>query len=39
MAMKFDGVSETSSGYRHFFDYEREHRDAEHEYDVEREIE
>jgi four helix bundle protein len=33
MAMKFDGVSESSSEYNHADDFEHEHRDAEHEHD------
>jgi hypothetical protein len=32
MAIKFDGVSESSSEYNHSGDYEHEHRDAEHEH-------
>lgn len=31
MAMKFDGVSESTIDYAVVFDYEHEHRDAEHE--------
>jgi four helix bundle protein len=37
MAMKFDGVSESSSEYSLSDDYEHEHRDAEHEHDEEPE--
>ena len=34
MAMKFDGVAESSAGYHTEIDYEHEHRDAEHEHEV-----
>ena len=37
MAMKFDGVSESSSEYNQIGDYEHEHRDAEHEHEEEPE--
>jgi four helix bundle protein len=37
MALKFDGVSETSSEYNQTNDYEHEHRDAEHEHGEEPE--
>jgi hypothetical protein len=37
MAMKFDGVSETSSEYNSSVDYEHERRDAEQEHDEEPE--
>ena len=35
MAMKFDGVNESSVDYAVAIDYEHEHRDAEHEHDRE----
>ena len=37
MAMKFDGVSESSIEYAVAIDYEHEHRDAEHEHEREPE--
>ena len=37
MAMKFDGVSESSEDYAVAIDYEHEHRDAEHEHEREPE--
>ena len=39
MAMKFDGVSESSSGYDVHLDHEHEHREAEHEHEEIPEIE
>jgi hypothetical protein len=39
MAMKFDGVSESSSGYDAHLDHEHEHREAEHEHEEIPEIE
>ena len=38
MAMKFDGVKESSVDYAVAIDYEHEHRDAEHEHEREPEI-
>ncbi|WP_162006601.1 hypothetical protein [Roseimaritima sediminicola] len=37
MAMKFDGVGESSVDYAVAIDYEHEHRDAEHEHEREPE--
>jgi four helix bundle protein len=37
MAMKFDGVAESSTEYYADIDYEYEHRDAEHEHDTKTE--
>ncbi len=37
MAMKFDGVNESSVEYAAAIDYEHEHRDAEHEHEREPE--
>ena len=37
MAMKFDGVGESSVAYAVAIDYEHEHRDAEHEHERETE--
>lgn len=37
MAMKFEGVSESSSEYNQFSEHEHEHRDAEHEHEKEPE--
>ncbi|WP_168564959.1 four helix bundle protein [Crateriforma spongiae] len=34
MAMKFDGVAETSAGYQAGVDYDYEHRFAEHEHEM-----
>ena len=34
MAMKFDGVSESSSEFNSSVDYEHEHRFTEHEHDL-----
>jgi four helix bundle protein len=37
MALKFDGVSESSSEYKNSGDYVHEHRDAQHEHEEEPE--